>query len=147
MTDRIAMARQLRRAIQLWAATLTDESTMMEIADVYPAWVADSKSYKTGDIFSYGVNSDGETQLYVVLQPHTSQSDWTPDTAVSLYKKVGFTDSGVPIWTQPLGATDAYQVGDKVEHNGKIWVCNTPNCVWEPGVYGWDEVANAGMGD
>lgn len=140
MTDKIMKAKQLRRAIQLWAATLTDESTMMEIPDIYPAWVADSKSYKTGDIFSYGVNSDGETQLYSVLQPHTSQPEWTPDTATSLYKKVGFNDSGVPIWTQPLGATDAYQVGDKVEHNGKIWESDVANNVWEPGVYGWHEV-------
>lgn len=140
MTDKIMKAKQLRRAIQLWAATLTDESTMMEIADIYPAWVSNGKSYKIGDIFSYGVNSDGETQLYSVLQAHTSQPDWKPDTAVSLYKKVGFNDSGVPIWTQPLGATDAYQIGDRAEHNGKTWVCNTPNNVWEPGVYGWDEV-------
>lgn len=140
MTDKIMKARQLRRAIQLWAETLTDESTMMEIADIYPAWVAASKSYKTGDIFSYGVNSDGETQLYLVLQKHTSQPEWTPDTAVSLYKKVGFNDSGVPIWTQPLGATDAYQIGDKVEHDGKTWESEVANNVWEPGVYGWHEV-------
>ena len=141
MTDKIMKAKQLRRAIQLWAATLTDESTMMEIPDIYPAWVADSKSYKTGDIFSYGVNSDGETQLYSVLQPHTSQPEWTPEIATSLYKKVGFNDSGVPIWTQPLGATDAYQVGDRVEHNGKLWESDVANNVWEPGVYGWHEVA------
>lgn len=140
MTSRLNRARQLWRAIQLWAATLTDESTMMEIADVYPAWVPSTHQYKIGDIFSYGVNVDGETQLYTVLQAHTSQPDWTPDTAVSLYKKVGFNDSGVPIWTQPLGATDAYQVGDKVEHNGKIWESDYDNNVWEPGVFGWHEV-------
>lgn len=140
MTDKIMKAKQLRRAIQLWAATLTDESTMMEIADIYPAWVAENKSYNTGDIFSYGLNADGETQLYSVLQPHTSQPEWTPDTAVSLYKKVGFNDSGVPVWTQPLGATDAYQVDDRVEHNGEIWESDVANNVWEPGVYGWHEV-------
>lgn len=140
MTDRITMARQLRRAIQLWAATLTDESAMMEIADVYPAWAPSDHQYKTGDIFSYGVNVDGETQLYTVLQAHISQPDWTPDSAVSLYKKVGFTDTGVPIWTQPLGAVDAYQLGDRVEHNGKLWESDIANNVWEPGVYGWHEV-------
>ena len=140
MTDKIMKAKQLRRAIQLWAATLTDESAMMEIPDIYPTWVAENKSYNTGDIFSYGLNADGETQLYSVLQPHTSQPEWTPEIATSLYKKVGFNDSGVPIWTQPLGATDAYQVGDKVEHNGKTWESDVANNVWEPGVYGWHEV-------
>lgn len=137
MADKVFKAKQLRRALQLWAATLTDESTMMEIADIYPKWNGNSKSYKTGDIFSYGVNADGETQLYSVLQDHTSQPDWTPDTASSLYKKVGFTDSGVNIWTQPLGATDAYNMGDEVSHNGQIWTSDIDGNVWEPGVYGW----------
>ena len=137
MADKVFKAKQLRRALQLWAATLTDESTMMEIADIYPKWDGNSRSYKVGDIFSYGVNADGETQLYSVLQAHTSQSDWTPDTASSLYKKVGFTDSGVNIWTQPLGATDAYNKGDEVSHNGQIWTSDIDGNVWEPGVYGW----------
>ena len=137
MADKVFKAKQLRRALQLWAATLTDESTMMEIADIYPKWNGNSKNYKAGDIFSYGVNADGETQLYSVLQDHTSQPDWTPDTASSLYKKVGFTDSGISVWTQPLGATDAYNIGDEVSHNGQIWTSDIDGNVWEPGVYGW----------
>lgn len=130
-------AEQFRRAIQLWAQTLTDESTMMEIADVYPRWSGSGRGYKAGEILAYGVNADGETQLYTVLQAHTSQSDWTPDAASSLYKAVGFTNAGVSIWTQPLGATDAYNAGDVVEHNGQQWVSDVDGNVWEPGVYGW----------
>lgn len=137
MADKVFKAKQLRRALQLWAQTLTDESTMMEIADVYPKWNPNNKSYKIGDIFSYGVNADGETQLYTVLQDHASQANWTPDTAASLYKKVGFTDAGVNIWTQPLGATDAYNTGDVVEHKGQQWTSDVDSNVWEPGVYGW----------
>ncbi len=133
-------AKQFRRALQLWAQTLTDESTMMEIADVYPKWSGDSKSYKTGDTVAYGVNADGETQLYTVLLAHTSQENWTPDTTPSLYKAVGFTADGVSIWTQPLGATDAYNIGDIVEHNGQKWVSDVNGNVWEPGVYGWTAV-------
>jgi len=30
--------------------------------------------------------------------------------------------------------------GDKVRHNGKIWVSIADYNVWEPGVYGWEEV-------
>lgn len=29
--------------------------------------------------------------------------------------------------------------GDKVAHNGKTWVSDVDNNVWEPGVYGWIE--------
>lgn len=140
MSDKVYKMKQLRRAMQLFAQTVTEESVMMEMADVYPKWSSNSKTYKTGEIVAYGKNSDNETQLYQVLQEHTSQADWTPNTATSLYKAVGFTDSGVAIWTQPLGATDAYMTGDVVEHNGKQWVSDVDNNVWEPGVYGWTQI-------
>lgn len=141
MTREEYIAKQFKVALQMFAKSITDESEMMKIADIYPKWNGNSKAYKIGDIISYGVNADGETQLYTVIQAHTSQANWTPDTAVSLYKKVGFTESGVSIWTQPLGATDAYAKGDTVEHNGKLWVSDIDGNVWEPGVYGWSEKA------
>ena len=137
MSDKVYKMKQLRRAMQLFAQTVTDESMMMEMADVYPKWSSDSKFYKTGEIVAYGKNADGETQLYTVLQNHTSQAGWTPDAAASLYKAVGFTASGVAIWTQPLGASDAYMAGDVVEYNGQTWVSDVDNNVWQPGVYGW----------
>jgi hypothetical protein len=46
----------------------------------------------------------------------------------------------IPDWKQPTGAQDAYAKGDKVKHNEKIWVSTIDANVWEPGVYGWDEV-------
>lgn len=45
-----------------------------------------------------------------------------------------------PAWVQPTGAHDAYAQGAKVTHNGKKWTSNISGNVWEPGVYGWDEV-------
>ena len=132
------VAQQMNRAFQLMADGLNlTESQSMEIADLYEPWAA-GKAYKTGKIVKYGMNADGETQLYTVLQDHTSHENWTPDTANSLYKKVGFTDSGVPVWTQPLGASDAYNAGDKVSHNGQEWTSTVDGNVWEPGVYGWE---------
>lgn len=142
MADKVYKAKQLRRALQLFVQTITDESTMMELADIYPKWDGNNKRYKANTIVSHGINADGETQLYTVLQDHTSQSNWTPDSASSLFKKVGFTDTGVAIWTQPLGSTDAYMTGDIVEHNGSKWTSTVNNNVWEPGVYGWDVVAS-----
>lgn len=131
------IAKQARRALELFAQQITDESTMMEIADIYPAYVV-GRAYRVGDVFGYGVNADNETQLYQVLQAHTSAAEWKPDEAVSLYKKIGITPGGYPIWTQPIGAMDAYQAGDIVQHNGSLWISTVNNNVWEPGVYGWD---------
>ena len=134
------LSKQIRRALELFAETITDESTMMEVADMYPAYAV-GKAYKTGDVFSYGVNKDGETQLYQVLQPHTSAAEWKPGEAVSLYKAIGITPQGYPIWTQPLGATDAYQKGDIVQDEGELWISTIDNNVWKPGVYGWKKYA------
>ena len=136
---RIYLAQQTNRAVQLvLLGQELEDSEAMEVADLYPAWEP-GKSYTTGMILRYGVNADNETQLYRVLQDHTSQGDWLPDTATSLYKAIGF-DGDIPIWTQPYGASDAYQAGDKVSHKEKIWVSDVDNNVWEPGVYGWSEV-------
>lgn len=140
MSDKAYKMKQFRRAMRLFAQTVTDESVMMEIADVYPKWSGGFKSYKTGTILAFGKNADGETQLYQVLQDHTSRKEWTPAIATSLYKKIGFTDSGVPIWTQPLGSTDAYMMGDRVMDEGTLWESEIDGNVWKPGVYGWKVV-------
>lgn len=137
--DQVYIAKQVNRALQMMAQSLNLQDTnAMEIADIYEAYSV-GKTYPTGYIFKYGVNADGETQLYTVLQEHTSQEDWKPDATPSLYKAIGFTDDGVSVWTQPLGATDAYMKGDVVEHNGTLWISTIDSNVWEPGVYGWEE--------
>lgn len=132
------LAAQMNRAIQMFTQNLNlPDEQAMEVADLYPEW-QEKKAYTVNEILKYGENADGETQLYKVLQAHTSQADWTPDTATSLFKKVGFTDNGVPVWTQPLGATDAYKKGDVVSYNGQLYVSTVDANVWEPGIYGWE---------
>ena len=121
--------------IQVQAANLTDTQAM-EVADLYPEWQANTK-YTVDTILKYGKNADNETQLYRVIQEHISQDDWRPDITASLYKAIGFDTDETPIWTQPLGAHDAYQTGDIVSHNGNKWQSDIDNNVWEPGVYGW----------
>ena len=141
---------ELRRALQLFAATLYDkEDTAVEIASLYPVWAAD-KQYKANDIVQYGTNSVGDPQLYLVLQAHKSQSDWLPDATSSLYKKMGISESGYPIWTQPLCAVDAYNLGDIVSYNGKLYKSIINANVWAPDVYpdGWEEYTEStGGGD
>ena len=106
---------------------------------LHPKWSGDSVQYTAGQ----RVQDDGV--LYTVLQAHTSQPDWKPAAAPSLFAKVLIPDpSVVPEWEQP-GSTNPYMKGDKVKHNGKTWVSLIDNNVWEPGVTGtaalWQEVA------
>lgn len=136
--ERIAYAEQFRKAVQYFATTLPEEKALV-VSSIFDEWAVNVK-YVTGDWVAYGVNAVGDPQLYQVLQDHTSAAEWTPDTATSLYKAVGIDPSGIPLWVQPLGATDAYNIGDIVMHNDKKWESSIDNNVWEPGVYGWEEV-------
>ena len=135
--NRLQAAEQLRKALQIFAATLTDEQAL-EIATVYPAWEADH-AYQVGDIISYGTNSAGDPQLYKVVQAHTSQAEWTPDATPALYDAFGLDESGYPIWAQPSGAHDAYSAGDIVNYNGTLYQSTINGNVWSPDVYpaGW----------
>lgn len=139
--DKITAALELRKAIQLFASTLQDEAKILEIANVYPSYQV-GIAYKTGDIFSYGENSVGDPQLYQVLQDHTSAAEWTPDTASSLYKTIGISEDGTPEWTQPLGASDAYNTGDVVVYKGQKYKSLIDGNVWSPEAYpaGWEIV-------
>ena len=110
----------------------TDEQAI-EVQNIYPTWKTDCQ-YKVGDRVLYN------EVLYKVLIAHTSQDDWTPDVAVSLFAKVLIVDpSVVSDWVQP-DSTNPYMKGDKVSHKGQTWISTVDNNVWEPGVYGWEVV-------
>lgn len=128
----IERARQLRAVIESLAETLDDESAA-ESVELFPIWATDT-NYAVGDRRRY------EGLLYKCLQTHTSQETWNPADAPSLWAKVLNPDPGeIPEWEQPE-STNPYMMGDKVRHNEKIWISVIDNNVWEPGVYGWDEV-------
>ena len=149
--NKLQRSMEFRKAMQMFAATLADnEEAMIAIPSIFPAWSI-GVTYKIKDVVSYGTNSVGDIQLYQVLQDHTSAAQWTPDSANSLYKKVGVTSSGYPLWVQPLGATDAYNIGDIVSYNGKLYKSVINANVWAPDVYpaGWEEYTEStgGGGD
>ena len=130
----IEKARELRALIEKAVQSLEDKDAL-ECVCLYEKWSGDSVQYTAGQ----RVQDDGI--LYTVLQAHTSQPDWKPADAPSLFAKVLIPDpSVVPEWEQP-DSTNPYAKGDKVTHNGKTWVSDIDGNVWEPGVYGWTEVA------
>ena len=109
-----------------------DEQALKASA-LYPKWKV-STDYQKGERVLY------DDILYKVLTDHTSQADWTPDAAPSLFAKVLIPDKNViPEWEQP-DSTNPYSKGNKVTHNGKTWRSTIDGNVWEPGVYGWEEI-------
>lgn len=136
--NRMQAAEQLRRALQMFASSLTDEQAM-EVVAVYDPWKV-GKAYTVGDFLIYGENGVGDPQLYKVVQAHTSQADWTPDKTASLYTAIGLDKQGYPIWSQPTGAHDAYNTGDIVDYNGTLYKSIIDGNVYSPEAYpaGWE---------
>lgn len=124
-------AKQLRALIESLSASLSDETALTGV-ELFPPWSV-GKAYETGD----RVQCEGT--LYKCVQGHTSQADWTPPVTPALWTAVSIDE--YPAWVQPTGAHDAYSKGDKVTHSGKHWASDVDNNTWEPGVYGWTEVA------
>jgi hypothetical protein len=115
----IEQAEAIREAMDAAGATLTEEQAL-ECVRLYRPWEV-GKAYAVGEYLTFGVNSVGDPQLYKVVQNHTSQADWKPDTTPALYAPIGLDDSGYPVWAQPTGAHDAYNKGDIVNYNGVLY--------------------------
>ena len=138
------MILEFRKAVQLFLGTLdvdTNAESVLSVASVFPKYEV-GKTYKAREVFAYGENSVGDVQLYQVLQNHTSTEEWTPDTATSLYKKIGVDKNGYPEWVQPLGTSDAYNTGDIVGYKGTLYKSTINGNVWSPIDYpqGWEVV-------
>ena len=114
--------------VTLAEAGSIDAETAAEHADLFAEW-AFPVGYTVGQIRRYNGT------LYKCVQAHTSQADWTPDTASSLWSKTSDPAEEWPEWSQPVGAHDAYSKGAKVSHKEKHWismvdsnVCGNPVC-------------------
>ena len=70
-------ATDFRVAVNSLIQTMTDEEAINSIV-LFPIWQS-GKDYIINDRVKYN------NKLYKVLQAHTSQNDWTPDVAASLF--------------------------------------------------------------
>ena len=124
-------ARFLRGIIEKAVASLPNENAI-EAVELFPKW-------QNGPHYSVNNRVRYEGVLYECIQEHTSQVDWHPDVTPALWKRVA-EPGEIHEWVQPKGAHDAYNIGDKVKHNGSVWQSDINANVYEPGVYGWSEV-------
>ena len=129
----IELARKLRPLIEKAVISL-DDVDALEAVTLYPLWDGNGVNYEK----DFRVRYNGI--LYKVLQSHTSQENWDPINSPSLFAKVLIPDPEViPECEQP-DSTNAYQIGDKVRYNEKVYESTIANNVWAPDVYGWVEV-------
>ena len=127
-------ATDFRATVDALIQTMTDEEAITSQV-LFPNWQS-GKSYALNDRVRYG------GKLYKVLQAHTSQDDWTPDAAVSLFACLLTDEEGgtIPEWAQP-DSTNGYSAGDQVIYNGIIYTSLIDNNVWSPVDYpaGWNK--------
>lgn len=111
-----------------------DPEEVEQLVEVYPAFEA-GKAYAVGDIIRHS------GKLYKVVQAHTSQADWTPDSTQALFTPA-IPVGTIAEWKQPTGAHDAYMTGDRVTFNGKTYESLIDDNTWSPATYpaGWKEI-------
>lgn len=141
--NRLQAAEQMRRVLQMFAASLTEELAL-EVPAVFPPYQV-GQAYKTDQYLTYGENGVGDPQLYRVVQDHTSAAEWPPDASPSLYTPLGLDEEGYPVWQQPTGAHDAYNKGDIVNYNGTLYRSLIDGNTWAPDAYpqGWEVYSKA----
>lgn len=113
-----------------------DNDAAIENAILFPQWKS-GVDYKVDERIRYN------NVLYIILQDHTSQEEWRPDVAGSLYARMlrSWEQNIIPTWEQPE-STNGFMAGDKVYHNGLLYVSTADYNTWEPGIEGnpWELV-------
>ncbi len=144
----MARSDQLRLVMMMFvnseAATASFTADQMsQISTLYDKWSGNGVHYKVDKV----VNHEGN--LYRCNTEHDSQPGWEPDKSPSLWSKVNVASDGIDVWTQPTGAHNAYNVGDKVHYpqsDSPVYVSTIDGNVWSPDVYptGWKLDAEGG---
>ena len=112
------------------------EEDLLDMIDIFPDWITlIGTTPLVGTRFKYNNN------LYKVIgaSPHTFQADWLPDVLPALYTKI-IPEGVIPIWVQPTGSQDAYNIGDQVTFtDGKVYESTINANTWSPTGYpaGW----------
>ena len=102
---------------------------------LYPEFEID-KAYEVGERIIYNY------KFYKVIMDHTSQADWTPDVAVSLFAEIPDPSIEYPEFKKPISAETAYKTGDKITFEGNKYISTMDNNVYSPTEYpqGWELV-------
>lgn len=112
---------------------LTDEQAET-VTTLFPKW-------RVGVEYAVDTRVQHDEKLYKCVQAHTSQEGWEPDNTPALWTRVA-KEGEIPEWVQPTGAQDAYNTGDKVRYEGKVYESTIDGNVWSPTDYpqGWQKV-------
>ena len=111
----IEQAKKLRPIIEQAVQSL-DDSTSLQAVELYPHWTTDT-AYTVDLKIQYG------ERLYKVLQAHTSQASWTPNSTPSLFVEINETAAGTKDNPIPYNGNMALEQGKYYSQNGITYLC------------------------
>ena len=136
LTKEEQLENQRNLALTFFAETLSDAQAL-QVPMLFDEFDGNGVAYEVGKRILF------EGVLYKVIQAHTSQAEWTPIAAPSLFAKVinETIDGSIPEFEQP-DSTNPYMKGDRVIFNGKVYESLIDNNVYSPEAYpaGWKEI-------
>lgn len=136
LTKEEQLENQRNLALTFFAETLSDAQAL-QVPMLFDKFDGNGVAYEVGKRIMF------EGVLYKVIQAHTSQAEWTPTAAPSLFAKVinETIDGSIPEFEQP-DSTNPYMKGDRVIFNGKVYESLIDNNVYSPSDYpaGWKEI-------
>lgn len=108
-------ARKLRPIIEQAMQSVND-STAVQAVELYPHWAV-------GVAYTVGFKVQYNGRLYKVIQPHTSQADWTPDKVPSLFTEINETDKGTLDNPIPYNGNMELEMGKYYSQYGVVYIC------------------------
>ena len=115
--------------------TISTDADVLSLSGAIPEW-DETVTYAPGDVVR--VND----QVYRATENSVPRQQ--PTDTDSAWRRIGEPNSDdVYPWVQPLRATDAYDVGNRVSYGGGIWESTIHWNVWLPGTTGWKRVSDS----
>jgi hypothetical protein len=93
-----------------------DDNTALRMKGFYPAWTA-------GITYDPGFKVQYKGKLWRVVQAHTSQATWEPDSAASLWETINETHTGTVDDPIPYDGNMRLEADKHYFQNGAIYLC------------------------
>ncbi|MGI6634170.1 MAG: hypothetical protein ACOX7B_03240 [Christensenellales bacterium] len=142
--EQLLTAKELGEAVRMIVQALTEagilkEHHLLQVPRLLRSW----NYYVKHDIpvparafIRDGVNEVGDPIVFQAVMETKPTKQHRPDFIKTSFTKIGFGETGKPMWVRPAWYLDAYQPGEVVEHKGQVYTNTEKDNMREPGTEG-----------
>lgn len=116
MASILEQAYEIRAAMDS-AGKKLDDGKALECKEIYPFWSAGAVAYAANDRIRFGEN------LYKCITAHTSQENWAPDRAPTLWVVIDMEHAGTKDDPIPAQVNMEYYKDKYYIENGVLYLC------------------------